>query len=348
MQGKAISLYNLRSRRVIENAPVKNQCSRDYFYGRDLRLETWLGRGEGIYTETVSTLPSNDISETAAALAILRDFTYLQAIRTERSVQEEAKSLRELYDEIFHDALPEQIEEPPSEQEIIQEAIDRWHETSTCLYDLKGVLVINESRTPFVISDHPATHTNRLHLQRFRRTDFGIQQSGMILTMPISPRHAALYYDGDVYTIPDRRGLNLTLKSDSDARAFNEFQLIGANENVYFGSMEEVPSIGEGHGQTADRRLAVHHRLNLLIEKPGKPDVFISAPAGTTAPSGRSLIHLESMAFTPRLWPSPLRFRPDAAGYTNDSAGGFVRRRWAGTVGQDGWRRHRFGQPFPR
>lgn len=93
---KSISLFNHRSGRGIPAAPVKNQCSRDYFYGRDLRLETWLGRGEGMFADAVRYLPTTDISQSAASLEILRDFAYLQSIRTERSLAEEAALLLSL------------------------------------------------------------------------------------------------------------------------------------------------------------------------------------------------------------------------------------------------------------
>ena len=35
----AISLFNLERKKLIPNAPVKNQCSKDYFYGTDEKLE---------------------------------------------------------------------------------------------------------------------------------------------------------------------------------------------------------------------------------------------------------------------------------------------------------------------
>ena len=37
--GRAINLYNIDARRGIENAPLKSQCSKSYFYGEDLTLE---------------------------------------------------------------------------------------------------------------------------------------------------------------------------------------------------------------------------------------------------------------------------------------------------------------------
>jgi hypothetical protein len=40
---KSIHLLNLKSEKPIFGAPLKNQCSRDYFYGEDGRHEKALG-----------------------------------------------------------------------------------------------------------------------------------------------------------------------------------------------------------------------------------------------------------------------------------------------------------------
>jgi hypothetical protein len=340
-EGKAINLYNIRSDRGVRNAPVKNQCSRDYFYGADLRIETWLGRGEGVYSQTLAPLPIDDAQQTAASLEILRDFTYLQQIRTERSLAEEARMLREMYDHIFHGSLPDG-EEIPSHEEIVAEAIDRWRQTSLSLHDLKGVLVINESPIPFVVSDDPAVHTNKLHTHRLRHSNFGIQQSGMMLTMPVSTRLAVLFYDGDVYTIPDKVGFNLTIQSENDARAFNELQFIKANENIYFQDWNQLDAIREGFAAVRDRRLDVHFRFNLLVPIEGHEGRYRVSDDISLTPEGSSIIHLESVSFYPRIWPSKLRYRHDMHGYSDGSAAGYARRRWAEEQGLTGKDKVRF------
>src|SRR3546814_12494576 len=49
----AISLINLRQMKPIPNAPVKNQCSSDSFYGRDPKLESAINFVENTYGEVV-------------------------------------------------------------------------------------------------------------------------------------------------------------------------------------------------------------------------------------------------------------------------------------------------------
>jgi len=328
-EGKAINLYNIRASRGIPQAPVKNQCSRDYFYGKDLQIETWLGHGEDAFKRVVAMLPSTDVSTTATALELLRDFSYLQAIRTERSLAEEAAMLRDMHDQVYHGVLPPKDDPLPTHEEIVREAMSRWVETSAYLHDLKGVLIINESRIPFVTSDNPAIHTNRLHVQRFKSGNFGIQQAGMILTMPVSPRLAVLYYDGDVYTAPSRRGLNLVLTKDADAQAFNEFQYLSASENLYFADWGELAAIKAGFPEVSDRRLKVHYRFNLLIPMSSEKGIFIRAPDNIVEPEGTSIIHLKAISCQPRSWPSTVRLRTDATAYSNGSGAGYLRKRWA-------------------
>lgn len=45
---KAINLFNIDKQKFIKNAPVKHQCSRDYFYGEDLIIEKALQPIEGV------------------------------------------------------------------------------------------------------------------------------------------------------------------------------------------------------------------------------------------------------------------------------------------------------------
>lgn len=334
-EGRAIHLYNIRADRGIPNAPVKSQCSRDYFYGSDLRLETWLGHGEGVYAEAVRRLPSSNSEDIRLYLDILKQFTLLQMIRTERSLAEEARMLREMYDHVFHGVLPDG-ERFPTHEEIVRDAIERWHKSKHSLEDLKGVLVVNDSAVPFVVTDDPAVHTNKLHIHKLGSANFGIQQSGMILTMPISPGIAVLFYDGHVYTCPGKTGPKLRITSDSDAKAFNELQYLKANENIYFGDWGQLQAIRSGFQAVADRRLEVHFRFNLLVPVEGKDDTFVVADDISLAPEGRSIIHTESISFEPRSWPSLLRYRTDMFGFSNGSGAGYLRDRWAK---QEGWTR---------
>ncbi len=50
---KEINLYNIDRKRFIERAPIKHQCSKNYFYGDDSRLEKALQFTEGTYASVL-------------------------------------------------------------------------------------------------------------------------------------------------------------------------------------------------------------------------------------------------------------------------------------------------------
>ena len=45
--GKSVDLFNIDSQRLIKNAPIKEQCCRDYFYGKNPDNEKSLSAAEG-------------------------------------------------------------------------------------------------------------------------------------------------------------------------------------------------------------------------------------------------------------------------------------------------------------
>ena len=40
--GVSINLFNIKTGKIIEKAAIKGQCQEDYFYGKDLKVETGL------------------------------------------------------------------------------------------------------------------------------------------------------------------------------------------------------------------------------------------------------------------------------------------------------------------
>jgi Protein of unknown function (DUF4238) len=86
-QGKAINVLNLRSRKLIPDAPIRGQCAKHYFYSdaEDLRLEKGLQEIEGVYAEVVRGLTASELPS-PADLEFLQFFCHLQLHRTEASV----------------------------------------------------------------------------------------------------------------------------------------------------------------------------------------------------------------------------------------------------------------------
>lgn len=82
-EGAAMNLFNIDRQRFVYKAPVKNQCSRDYFYGKDLILEKQLQTYEAEYAGLLSRIRSPGYVLEADHKVILSRFWLLQYLRTE-------------------------------------------------------------------------------------------------------------------------------------------------------------------------------------------------------------------------------------------------------------------------
>ena len=79
----AINLLNLAQQRAIPNAPVKNQCSGDYFYGKNDLLELAIRNVEGSYAAAVARIHNPRYELTDGDKSVLRTFMLFQHLRTE-------------------------------------------------------------------------------------------------------------------------------------------------------------------------------------------------------------------------------------------------------------------------
>ena len=142
MDDKAINLFHIKSKRLIEKAPVKSQCARDYFYGEDLILEKGFQSLEGEYASILRRIFDSDSVDDAAG-GFLRDFSYLQYLRTEIAIRRGLIAQTEMADLIFESS---QDERPPdfTRKEFIQLVMNTFADSVSDISDLKVCILRNE------------------------------------------------------------------------------------------------------------------------------------------------------------------------------------------------------------
>lgn len=322
--GKVINLFNLDLARAIPRAPVKGQCSGDYFYGDDLRLERLLQTFEGDYANLLKRLSGPDYRLNAEDQLALKRFWLLQHLRTE------AASLRLVQ-------MNEQMERdlgtmPPgfrmNIKEAVQTAMTVFFEEPRLVDDLKVCLVRNGTQTPFLTSDNPAVMTNRWHLtdRRARGVSPGLRNSGTLGFLPLTPDALCILYDPALHLIPHTHGWT-TADQEADVSTFNEHQVLNCNANLYFDDWAQrgqVDAFVAGH---ADRRLPARYRLNHLVldrEQPGER-IYRRVSAEEARQHQGSIVHSEALTSTPSRWPSTLRWRAGGFVYDTGTGEGYVR-----------------------
>jgi len=232
---KQINIINIKRQKVIRSASLRDQCYRDYFYGQATEVEKSLSQLEGIFGVIVyKMIGSNTID--------LRDAFHLSMMI---SLQKSRTLRAESHMNVMVDKIAKLMMYNRAEEDFLRKIYIHLENTanmmvgeallmSPVILDLKQFLLVNKTSVPFILSDNPVVETNWFCRSRMpTRHPGGTGRSGVQILLPISPLHALLLHDNNVYTVdcPDNI---MTIKRAETITELNELQWLNAHQNVYF------------------------------------------------------------------------------------------------------------------
>lgn len=321
----AINVYNLDRGKFISNAPVKTQCSGDYFYGKDPKLESAIQSLEGFYATTLNEVRSPGYVLADSHRGILRRFALFQYMRTE-AASKRAVEVSAGWTRLFGERAEEFR---LTIKEAVQMAMGTFVDVMDILDDLKVCLLRNRTEIPFVTSDNPAIVSNRWHLEdrRVRSKSFGFGAAGALLILPLSPRLACMGYDGDVYSIAHSGGW-VDVKHPHDVEAINQHQFLNCAANIYLKDLDDSAAIEKqwlaAKPRRPKERYVVHYAV--LDNREGQDERYKVINRLPTPEDGKALIHIQAVNYTPSSWPRFLGWKRQGVVYTNGTGVGYVRR----------------------
>ena len=324
-EGKAINLFNLDHNRAIRGAPVKGQCSGDYFYGDDLVLEKLLQTFEGRYAARLRAILEPNYELTEHDGAMLKEFWLLQYLRTDASSRTMVAMVAQMDDDMG--GLPPGY--LTNIKEAVQTAMHIFFENSGSVADLNIRLVRNRMDRPFITSDNPAVMTNRWHLTD-RRAELivpGLLSAGMTGFLPLSSDVLCAIYDSDLYSVMHQRGW-VDLVNSADLDAFNEQQILACQHNVYFQRWNDRRYVAELVGKVGEGRPTAGYELTYAILDGAKGDskVYRAVTALEAKGHQESIVHSSRVLPTPSRWPSMIRWRSGGVVYDSGNGTGFSRK----------------------
>lgn len=322
----AISLINISRMEAIADAPVRNQCSRDYFYGKDPKLESAINFVENHYGEVVRLLENGHPSVDGRVTIILKRFMYLQYLRTESASRAASEMMFAL-----HDVPGSDIPLPSMRDAIlaaVQAAMLHYTESMKIVDDLTLCIIRNRTDVPFVTSDNPAILTNRLHLQRRHKVlnSFGAKTAGAIFVLPLNSDLCAILFDGAVYSSA-HRGRRIDATLPADVAGLNALQVLCCKSNIYFRRWDRREDHLAAAKSAAGGRPASWHTVTQLVleETTDWGEYYVVKPITDIRSGEKAMIHVRTNHPVPATWPSFLRIRPDGRAYSNDTGAGLTR-----------------------
>ncbi|MFQ6310402.1 DUF4238 domain-containing protein [Lysobacter capsici] len=306
-ENRAINVYNIDHDRYISGAPVKNQCSGDYFYGQDQGLEDAIQFVEGSYAREATQLISGCTCLSEEAATALRAFWVLQHLRTEAASRRSAEMSLQMAD-----AVGEEIDGfAMSIKQAVQIAMHAYVEMFRATEDLEICIVRNISCIPFITSDDPAVMTNRWHFHRqwHITRSFGLGSAGMIGVLPLSEQLLCVLYDPDLYELA-HNGRFLETALDSDAEFLNELQILNCHANLYVRGTDER-AIRKTVEFVRPRRVYPRTQVTYAIRDVDDGDYtrYRVVPSKDSEPHQEALIHSRQLYAEPSGWPAFLRWR---------------------------------------
>jgi hypothetical protein len=320
-----INLYNVDRKRFITGAPVKHQCSGDYFYGKDSRLEAAIQALEGAYGNALREILTPSYRLRDEHRCLLRRFWLLQHLRTEQASQRsvEMAHAAEAVSGVDDSGFRLQI------KEAVQMAMRTFAECMDIVDDLKVCLVRNRTSVPFVTSDDPAILANRWHQQKrgLSGFSFGLHSAGAIFFLPLSPEVLCLGYDGDVYTVPHNNGWVET-RRESDALSVNEHQFLNCRANIFVRDVSQAEAVHLGFARSESRRPRSRYQIHyaVLDRKEGEYSRYRVVDPEEAPEHQEAIIHSQMVHAIPSSWPQLLSWRPSGFVFTNGTGLGYVRR----------------------
>jgi Protein of unknown function (DUF4238) len=194
--------------------------------------------------------------------------------------------------------------------------------------DLKFIVLRNRTAVDFITSDNPAVITNRFSFERGDKRSFGIINSGIILTLPLTPRLLAFYFDIGIYSVSIPRGTRFVEITDTaDVVALNRLQCLHANKNLYFSNWEHRESVTKDAETAKKAREKITHEITTLVRDHSVPgQAYREGSEEEQDESNELMIKASFVAPQPALWPGFLKYRPKPIMFNNNTAVGNARK----------------------
>lgn len=266
--GKSLRIFNLRSARFIDGASLREQCYRDYMYGRTPEREDALGSVEGIANIALDRV----VEKCAPPLPSEKEFSTLLlfiAVQYARTSYQ-ADAIEESFDKLIrrlgsHDATLSELYRLGGSVTVnnvpalnVAQAAD----SHLLLSDLGWMLLRAAPQTEFILSDAPVVCYNQLlePLQGLSTT--GWAWKGLQVLVPISPEYTLVLYDRTTYRTNPKQD-TVFQATPQDVLSLNLVQYVAAHENLYFRGarqfeLERLHKMGKGLRRKDKTRQSVH------------------------------------------------------------------------------------------
>jgi hypothetical protein len=269
---KQIGIFNIDTSVYAQQATIKFQASKKYYYGEDLVVENALSEIEMLVAPTIQEiirtrkLPQRN---TEAHFHLLT-FVVLSFLRT--TVHE--NSLNDGTDKIFKTIYNDHPDFKNEREDFYIQfsnasviGITQMDKLIPMGIDLSFKLLINDSNNPFITSDNPVVKYNTLLEQKkIHGGIVGLGAIGLQVFLPVSPDLMIMFYDHDSYSIGSFGVPVFALKNESVVDDLNFLHFLNCERIIFFDDQANEEYIKRLHEKSkyftrANQAIVTEHEL---------------------------------------------------------------------------------------
>lgn len=241
---KTICVFNISNKKFIEHASIKGQCSKHYFYSKNLNIEKTFSWLEGLAKKKLKNIIDN---KNLSCLSKeekehLKSHILFQHGRTKFAYDREEDMANYIFNllkpKIYQDA--KESGEDISWKSIKNSKIVLKSSynllvsmmSGILLYDLNMILLENQSNMDFIFSDNPVVFFNSFFNKKSPYGTTGLASTGLQIFYPINSKLMLSLFDSNFYTLLNNDVIKI--KDSKDIQRLNGLQVLNCNNNIYF------------------------------------------------------------------------------------------------------------------
>lgn len=262
--GINLNLYVINKKEHVTGS-LNNQCSKSYFYSNDTMLEKLISQLESREASAINKLirerKLSALSEEEYFVKIL-EFISMMNGRTLNN----KKQTEKMIDNFMEDIIKPMFRADPLSKGISDEDIAKmkmkWPtlhllgiqigvRAGILLSDLIPVLLVNNTKSEFIISDNPVVFYNRAFHKMKGVSMSGYTAPGLMIFCPLNPNLMLMLFHAPYYKIKMSKHHKVSMR-EKDVREINKLQLYNGYNSVIYRTKKQKEKIDQLHNETGD------------------------------------------------------------------------------------------------
>lgn len=246
-----ISLYHIEKGEYVIDVPADDQAQKKRLYGDNAEMEDAFGQLEAEVAPILKKIVEEKKVPTKSDMKYfsLMNFVVLQNSRTLKAIEQVDEGMEQMiktsmkhYSEFEGFNLDDyKIKTKDAFVLSTGHAIPLAIES----YDLEPLLIINDTKHPFVTSDNPCIRYNQFAEQiQWYNDGRGYGIMGLQIFLPLNEKLMLAFFDKEIYRT-NKKGKKKTIvnATESDVLELNKLQYVCADECLYFKSNKSVKKL---------------------------------------------------------------------------------------------------------